>query len=286
MPRRTPKPAAPGDASGDSCPRRLTNTPDRLRLFPAARGAAGGLGIRRAHLRLFPRTARSRCLGNARRRDGSDGVSGVGGRGRRAAGEGLPSSLGLGSGETAQRAGPPSRGLPGHLRPETGPRPSGSGPGRRELGAASEVSARGQTPRAPSGPGVAREGRLAAPAGTGGESGRPCSRTVGGDPSRRRPAAVTLHRRERERGGGAPAGWPSLPAPLLSASPAALLPAAPLLSAGPPAPPLSRPPPHPSSQPCAPQPLIPQPECLPRAPQLTLVALKTGLGRRGLEQIS
>lgn len=153
-------------------------------------------------------------------------MSGVGGQGLQEAGEGLRRGLGRGSGTTAQRAGLLSRGRLGHLRPETRPRPSGS----VWAGRSWARRPRGWPPRAPSGSGQ----------GPGGEGmRRRCALQPhrGGGPSRPRPAALTLHRRGARADGGAPAVWPRVSAPLLSAAP--LVSAAPPLRGAPLPPPLT-----------------------------------------------
>lgn len=73
VPGRTAGLPAHGNPPGDRGPPRLTSAPDRLRLFPAARGRLGRPRRPPRSLRLFPPAARSRCPGNARRRDGSAG---------------------------------------------------------------------------------------------------------------------------------------------------------------------------------------------------------------------
>lgn len=160
-------------------------------------------------------------------------MSGVEGQGLQEAGE----QAARGRGGSPERPGARERNDGAAGRTPV-PRPPGSsssgnpasaepvGPGRRELGAASEVSARGWPPRAPSGSGR----------GPGGEGVRrrwALQPHRGGGPSRPRPAALTLHRRGARADGGAPAVWPRVPAPLLSA---ARLVSAALLSGAPPAP--------------------------------------------------
>lgn len=203
MSRRAAEQAASGDPPGDSCPRRFTNTPDRLRLFPASRGASGGLGIRRAHLRLFPRSALSRCPGNARRLGGGEWGRLLG----------LPRR---GRGCVAARGGGPGRGRAGPDPAPAGLRKRGLGRagrrGPRELGAASEVSARRRPPRTPWRPGRGPQGGTSPRRGRGGEVGgaRSAPGTLrggvgatkppgcaAGPRSSARPAAATLRRLRR-----------------------------------------------------------------------------------------